>query len=122
MNGSSSTIIEPLATVKSRKEKKLQERWTKTDTTNKSNQEQMPSKTFLGVEFPPIAALRRKFSSLPPSPPILNPPPLKKKSKTFNCPSKSIDDNNNSNNNNNNHLHLSTEQVCLIIRKPIFVC
>ncbi len=60
----------------SRREKKMQERWT---ITTKANNEQLPTKTFLGVEFPPIAVLRRKFSSLPPTSPVSNPLPTKKK-------------------------------------------
>jgi hypothetical protein len=42
----------------SRREKKMQERWSIS-----TNNEQSPTKTLLGVEFPPIAVLRRKFSS-----------------------------------------------------------
>jgi len=61
----------------SRRERKMQERWT--ITTKNDNNEQLPTKTFLGVEFPPIAVLRRKFSTVPPTPPILNPLPTKKK-------------------------------------------
>lgn len=62
-----------------RREKKIQERWTmSTKVENQSS-----NKTFLGVEFPPIAALRRKFSSTPSTPvtppPILNPPMKKRK-------------------------------------------
>jgi hypothetical protein len=60
----------------SRREKKMQERWT---ISTKNDNEQVPTKTFLGVEFPPIAVLRKKFSSPSPPPPILNPLPLKKK-------------------------------------------
>ncbi len=63
-----------------RRERKMQERWTITTKNDNNNSDQLPTKTFLGVEFPPIAVLRRKFSSLPPpSPPILNPLPIKKK-------------------------------------------
>jgi hypothetical protein len=40
----------------SRRERKLQERWTVTTKTDTHNQEQVPTKTYLGVEFPPIAA------------------------------------------------------------------
>ena len=55
----------------SRRERKMQERWTITVNNNKNNNnEQLPAKTFLGVEFPPIAVLRRKFSSSPPPKPI----------------------------------------------------
>ncbi|CAF3229974.1 unnamed protein product [Rotaria sp. Silwood2] len=61
----------------SRRERKMQERWTITTKNNKNTNEQLPAKTFLGVEFPPIAVLRRKFSSSPPS--KLNPLPVKKK-------------------------------------------
>ncbi len=61
----------------SRRERKMQERWT--ISTKTEQHEQLPTKTFLGVEFPPIAVLRKKFSSLPTSPPILNPLPMKKK-------------------------------------------
>ncbi len=63
-----------------RRERKMQERWTITTKNDNNNSDQLPTKTFLGVEFLPIAVLRRKFSSLPPpSPPILNPLPIKKK-------------------------------------------
>ncbi|CAF1123837.1 unnamed protein product [Rotaria sordida] len=61
----------------SRRERKMQERWTITTKNNKNTNEQLPTKAFLGVEFPPIAVLRRKFSSSPPS--KLNTIPLKKK-------------------------------------------
>ncbi|CAF0777051.1 unnamed protein product [Adineta steineri] len=65
---------------KFRREKKMQERWTVT-TKNDDNQNngQSTTKAFLGVEFPPIAVLRRKFSILPPQPTILNPLPIKRK-------------------------------------------
>ena len=50
----------------SRREKKMQERWTLTKKTdNDPSHEPVPTKTFLGVEFPPIAVLRRKFSATP---------------------------------------------------------
>ncbi|CAM4740130.1 unnamed protein product [Rotaria magnacalcarata] len=61
----------------SRRERKMQERWTTTTKVNKTCQEQLPTKSFLGVEFPPIAVLRRKFSSSPPS--KSNTLPIKKK-------------------------------------------
>ncbi|CAF1512856.1 unnamed protein product [Rotaria sp. Silwood1] len=61
----------------SRRERKMQERWTITTKNNKNTTEQLPTKTFLGVEFPPIAVLRRKFSSSPPS--QLSPTLVKKK-------------------------------------------
>jgi len=69
-----------------RRERKMQERWTITTKNDNNNSDQLPTKTFLGVEFPPIAVLRRKFSSLPPPPPppILNPLPIKKKDSSSN--------------------------------------
>ncbi|CAF3610328.1 unnamed protein product [Rotaria sordida] len=47
----------------SRREKKMHERWSTSTKTDKNNHEQLSRKTILGVEFPPIAVLRRKFSS-----------------------------------------------------------
>jgi hypothetical protein len=67
----------------SRRERKMQERWT---ITTKNDNEQLPTKTFLGVEFPPIAVLRRKFSTSPP--PGLSPLPLKKKDSSSSFKSK----------------------------------
>ena len=66
----------------SRRERKMQERWTITTKTDQNQQESTANKPFLGVEFPPIAVLRRKFSATPsssPPAPTLNPPPNKKK-------------------------------------------
>ena len=66
----------------SRRERKMQERWT---TSTKTDPEQLPPKTFLGVEFTPIAVLRKKFSSLPPTTPtVTNPIPIKKKDPSTN--------------------------------------
>ncbi|CAM4776618.1 unnamed protein product [Rotaria magnacalcarata] len=45
------------------REKKMQERWSTSTKTDKNNDEQMPAKNLLGVHFPPIAVLRKKFSS-----------------------------------------------------------
>jgi hypothetical protein len=64
---------------KFRRERKMQERWTITTKNDNQNNGQSSTKPLLGVEFPPIAVLRRKFSSLPPLPPILNPLPMKRK-------------------------------------------
>jgi len=50
-----------------RREKKMQERWslsTKNDNNNNNN-EQSPPKPLIGIEFPQISVLRRKFSSSP---------------------------------------------------------
>ncbi|CAF4941664.1 unnamed protein product, partial [Rotaria socialis] len=47
----------------SRREKKMQERWSTSTKTDKNNDEQLPPKNLLGVHFPPIAVLRKKFSS-----------------------------------------------------------
>ena len=53
----------------SRREKKMHERWltaTTTSSADKShNHEQASKNVLLGVAFPPIAVLRRKFSSKP---------------------------------------------------------
>lgn len=51
----------------SRREKKMHERWlTATTSADKShNHEQASKNVLLGVAFPPIAVLRRKFSSKP---------------------------------------------------------
>jgi hypothetical protein len=49
----------------SRREKKMQERWSISTKPDKSKNEQSSLKTLLTVEFPPIAVLRRKFSSSP---------------------------------------------------------
>jgi len=55
-----------------RREKKMQERWslsTKKDDNNNTNttnnNEQSSPKPLIGIEFPPISVLRRKFSSSP---------------------------------------------------------
>ena len=65
---------------KFRRERKMQERWTITTKNDNNTNGQSSTKAFLGVEFPPIAVLRRKFSSLPPPPlPILNPVTIKRK-------------------------------------------
>jgi hypothetical protein len=70
-SSSSMEAIESLSTKQnekiSRRERKMQERWTISTQNETNNTERLPTKTFLGVEFPPIAVLRRKFSSLPPS-------------------------------------------------------
>ncbi|CAF1161740.1 unnamed protein product [Adineta ricciae] len=63
---------------KYRRDKKLQERWTITTKNETPNQNPPVNKANLGVEFPPIAVLRRKFSTLP-APTILNPVPIKRK-------------------------------------------
>ncbi|CAF4378850.1 unnamed protein product [Rotaria sp. Silwood2] len=47
----------------SRREKRMHERWSTSTKTDKNNNEQSSTKTILGIEFPPIAVLRRKFSS-----------------------------------------------------------
>ena len=72
-----------------RREKKMQERWTMSTKIEHQTNEHLTKNNYLGVEFPPIAVLRRKFSSLPaspssppsqpPPPPILNPPLTKRK-------------------------------------------
>jgi hypothetical protein len=66
---------------KLRRERKMQERWTITTKNESQSHSQSTNKAFLGVEFPPIAVLRRKFSSLP-APTILNPLPIKRKDST----------------------------------------
>lgn len=96
----------------SRREKKVQERWTLTTKNNKTSQEQQQqqqTKTFLGVEFPPIAVLRRKFSASPPA--KSNTLPIKKKENTSTKPKlfgskddKSIPLKDNSNRSNESHL------------------
>lgn len=70
---------------KSRREKKIQERWTvnvKSDQQNGSNHEGSSNKAFLGVEFPPIAVLRRKFSSMPSSSAQTSSSTIKRKDQT----------------------------------------
>jgi hypothetical protein len=53
----------------SRREKKMQERWTLTKKADSDpSHEPVSTKTFLGVEFPPISVLRRKFSAVPGTP------------------------------------------------------
>ncbi|CAF4887574.1 unnamed protein product [Rotaria sp. Silwood1] len=47
----------------SRREKKMHERWSTSKKTDENNNEQPSTKTILGIQFPPIAVLRRKFSS-----------------------------------------------------------
>jgi hypothetical protein len=75
----------------SRRERKMQERWTVSTKTESNNTEQLPTKTFLGVEFPPIAVLRRKFSSLPPTTStILNPLSIKKKENSSSIKTKTL--------------------------------
>jgi len=47
----------------SRREKKMQERWSISTKTNNNDNEQSSPNPLLGVEFPQISVLRRKFSS-----------------------------------------------------------
>lgn len=47
-----------------RREKKMQERWSlSTKNDNNNNNEQSSPKPLIGIEFPQISVLRRKFSS-----------------------------------------------------------
>lgn len=108
-----------------RREQKLQERWTMSTKVDNHS----PNKTFLGVEFPPIAVLRRKFSSSPSSPsplppPILN-PPLKKRKDISSTITKTLLDQIESKNPSKSNDHISStifkssmspgkEQVCQI--------
>jgi hypothetical protein len=48
----------------SRREKKMQERWSiSTKNENNNNNEQSSAKLLIGIDFPQISVLRRKFSS-----------------------------------------------------------
>jgi hypothetical protein len=47
----------------SQRERKMQERWSTSTKTDNNNNEQSSTNPLLGVEFPQIAVLRRKFSS-----------------------------------------------------------
>ena len=51
----------------SQREKKMRERWSAVTNTDKNNNEQSSKKTLLGVQFPPVSVLRRKFSPSSPS-------------------------------------------------------
>jgi hypothetical protein len=46
-----------------RREKKMQERWLASTKNEDNNNEQSSTKSLIGVEFPQISVLRRKFSS-----------------------------------------------------------
>ena len=53
----------------SRREKKMHERWLTSSKADSPTSEASTKKILLGVEFPPIAVLRRKFSSKSTGPP-----------------------------------------------------
>jgi hypothetical protein len=106
----------------SRRERKMQERWT---ITTKNDNEQSSTKTFLGVEFPPIAVLRRKFSSSPPptspSTTTLNPLAIKKKDSSS-IKAKALGINNPSEDNidkPNNHISSPTSNPAILFSNQV---
>lgn len=56
----------------SQRERRLQERWSTSSKSDKADHQQSTKNLLLGIEFPPIAVLRKKFSSSSPSSAITN--------------------------------------------------
>lgn len=57
----------------SRREKKMQERWSTSIKTETNDQSSSSPKPLIGIDFPQISVLRRKFSSSPTNKKQINP-------------------------------------------------